>query len=485
MKFLCRNCKAKYQIADEKVAGRTLRMTCQQCGEPIVVRGPARQATGGRPMVTAGTGATAPNAAIAATGANTLLAGDLAHHLVAPPREAGASHEEWHVAINDAPVGPLRRDEVARMVGQGAIDRESLAWREGMDDWLPVRHIAELASLFTPSVVPSHSGTGSISLAPGAPAPASAVGIRATGATAARVEHAPIGGRQVVPVEDYAPTEDSEPPAEVAVATVQPVLTAPVTAPVAPPPPPSSRQLGWAQMFALVSGGAFILAAGALLGVRVLAPSNPAPAPAASAPAAPPPPATAEAARPAKPAATDDEPEHVIELDMQAIDGASSAAARKPVTPSPRPNSPAQASAAGDKKQLTAEQREMLERMGGGLNQGGPSNIRAPSESGHNNGAHGTGQLTAEQLSSVVLNGRKNLQRCYETALRGANSTETVRLDIEIQVSPSGNVTSVRTSGKGLTGMDDCITRTVKMWRFPMSAEVTQTHFPVVFQPGT
>ena len=31
MKFLCSNCKAKYQIADEKVAGRTLRMTCRRC----------------------------------------------------------------------------------------------------------------------------------------------------------------------------------------------------------------------------------------------------------------------------------------------------------------------------------------------------------------------------------------------------------------------------------------------------------------------
>jgi predicted Zn finger-like uncharacterized protein len=46
MKFLCRNCKAKYQIADEKVAGRTLRMACQQCGEQIVVRGPGARAGG-------------------------------------------------------------------------------------------------------------------------------------------------------------------------------------------------------------------------------------------------------------------------------------------------------------------------------------------------------------------------------------------------------------------------------------------------------
>ena len=39
MKFLCDNCKAKYQIPDEKVAGRTLRMTCRKCGNDILIRG--------------------------------------------------------------------------------------------------------------------------------------------------------------------------------------------------------------------------------------------------------------------------------------------------------------------------------------------------------------------------------------------------------------------------------------------------------------
>src|SRR5215470_14775469 len=37
MKFLCDNCKAKYQIGDEKVAGRTVRMKCRRCGHLITV----------------------------------------------------------------------------------------------------------------------------------------------------------------------------------------------------------------------------------------------------------------------------------------------------------------------------------------------------------------------------------------------------------------------------------------------------------------
>ncbi|HET8931881.1 MAG TPA: GYF domain-containing protein [Polyangiales bacterium] len=483
MKFLCRNCKAKYQIADEKVAGRTLRMTCQQCGEPIVVRGPTRQTTGQiRQAVAAPLQAPAPAfapqavsaqavapAAIGAKATGQALAAELGRHVPPPPPEP-APQEEWHVAINDEPVGPLRRDDVARRISQGEIHRESLAWREGMDDWMPIKHIAELTALFAPPAPAPARSTGALV----APQPI-------VTAPAARTDMAPIGGRKVVPVETYdqpyEAQEPSEPPAEVAVATVaSPVVAQPVVA----QDPSAKGQPGWAQMFALVSGGAFILAAGALLGVRVLAP-NQAPPPAAAAPVAvapvqPP----AAAAAPAEPERAEDPSGAVIELDMQAIDGRSGTA-RKPTSTTGTDTS-------ADKKKgasgsLTAEQRAMLERMGGGLDQG-PSNIRAPSEGASTSNGQGSGQLTAAQLSGVVLNGRKNLQRCYETALRGQNSTETVRLDVEIQVSPNGNVTSVHASGKGLPGMDDCITRTVKMWRFPKSGEVTQTRFPVVFQPG-
>jgi predicted Zn finger-like uncharacterized protein len=37
MKFLCPSCKAKYQIADEKVSGRAVRMKCRKCGYIIPI----------------------------------------------------------------------------------------------------------------------------------------------------------------------------------------------------------------------------------------------------------------------------------------------------------------------------------------------------------------------------------------------------------------------------------------------------------------
>ncbi len=41
MKFLCENCKAKYQIGDDKVAGKTVRMKCRRCGFDIHVNASA------------------------------------------------------------------------------------------------------------------------------------------------------------------------------------------------------------------------------------------------------------------------------------------------------------------------------------------------------------------------------------------------------------------------------------------------------------
>jgi len=42
MKFTCGSCSAKYQIADEKIAGRTLKMKCRKCGHDIQVKGVSR-----------------------------------------------------------------------------------------------------------------------------------------------------------------------------------------------------------------------------------------------------------------------------------------------------------------------------------------------------------------------------------------------------------------------------------------------------------
>lgn len=227
MKFLCSNCKAKYQIPDEKIAGRTLKMDCRRCSTPIVIRGdlgvpddaeevgeelhePAgrsapraggaaaspggrRPVPAGRPLGTAaqGVGAGGSNvgphpAASSRTTGRGALGADFRRNVAtaAEPARAVTPLDQWHVAINDVPVGPMKRDEIARKIAAGAVTGESLAWREGFDDWRPLREIPELAALMR-RAAQAESERPPARGAPRAPAPR-APAPRPAGASTAR-----------------------------------------------------------------------------------------------------------------------------------------------------------------------------------------------------------------------------------------------------------------------------------------------------------
>ena len=55
--------------------------------------------------------------------------------------------DEWYVAINGVPVGPIRIAEVRRKAALGGVTEESLAWQEGWTSGEPVRTFPELAAI--------------------------------------------------------------------------------------------------------------------------------------------------------------------------------------------------------------------------------------------------------------------------------------------------------------------------------------------------
>lgn len=237
MKFLCPNCKAKYQIADEKVAGRTLRMDCRRCGNNVTIRAdmaaeevdvapvseplkstpPSARASATAAAPKRSTGAiaaAAPRTGGSNVGPAPLASASRAARPIGPPSGSalGADFrrnvsmapdapkrtplDQWHVAINDVPVGPMRRDEITKKIAAGAITGESLCWREGFDDWRPLRDVTELAALMRrpatempkPAAPRSPGGLGARPLAPAArPVP--------TARTSIRSNVVPIGGR--------------------------------------------------------------------------------------------------------------------------------------------------------------------------------------------------------------------------------------------------------------------------------------------------
>ncbi len=58
-----------------------------------------------------------------------------------------ASETGWYAGIRDLPVGPLTRGEMSSKVEAGEITPDTLVWREGLDDWRPLRDVDELGSL--------------------------------------------------------------------------------------------------------------------------------------------------------------------------------------------------------------------------------------------------------------------------------------------------------------------------------------------------
>jgi len=520
MKFLCGNCKAKYQIADEKVSGRTLRMKCRRCGHDILIDGhnasqssppqpapaPAPRRGGNVSVLPAagrgGSGAHAMPSRGAATAAAvspalprpvvrskppTGLSADFRRHVAAPPEvpQRTAPYDLWHVAIQDVPVGPMTRDELARKIEAGAVSPESLCWREGMDDWRPLGELPELAQLLR------------------RPRDASRP---VRGRQPPHVQHGQGSRPAPLPFEDEDEDDGAEPtrvsefmlPSHGSSAGPMPTQQQPQAHPLSPGSSPrivvpnnaaSSTALEAAPMAPARSSAdrTAMIAVGMLVGILLV--GGPmlyrntwgAPDPQAAAPT--PAPAPVERARPATPEAvdlqidTEGDKEPEVGAQQAQRPGTKSTGARtnaaKP-EPAVKPNG----------KNLSEEQLALLKRMGGGGNDPDLSGMRKDEEQKPTGALQAT--LNPAQLTKVVKDNTVQLQRCYETALRAAGGKQegAIKVTVSVVVGMSGTTKSVSTQGDGLGNMTECIRSSVKRWRFPVSGGDSEFAFPLVFQPG-
>ncbi len=152
MKFLCEQCKAKYQIADDKIAGKTVRMKCRKCGHLIEMRSAVTETSAATYMPSAASAPPAASTVVPPPAAKaparpappraTPLGASLTAHKPAAPKPerlpsalAGAFKttvqreeevsapfdmqelspgDDWYVAVNGVPVGPIRVAEIRR-----------------------------------------------------------------------------------------------------------------------------------------------------------------------------------------------------------------------------------------------------------------------------------------------------------------------------------------------------------------------------------
>lgn len=87
---------------------------------------------------------------------------------VPPPARGGqlptipqtASFGKWYYVLGGKRVGPVEESEIASMLTQGKIDRDTLVWHDGAADWLPL-HQTDLARLLLPAQkIPAVTGYG-------------------------------------------------------------------------------------------------------------------------------------------------------------------------------------------------------------------------------------------------------------------------------------------------------------------------------------
>ncbi|MEO0323732.1 MAG: GYF domain-containing protein [Myxococcota bacterium] len=493
MKFLCEHCKAKYQIPDEKIAGRTLRMKCRKCGNGIVLKGPSAE-TGRRKASSPGATRRRGGASVSkrrpsssrhsALGAEFRRSATLSHNSEAP---AATSGPEWHVAINDVPVGPIRREELARKVGSGAVDEDSLCWREGFDDWRPLAEVKELAALLEqrrartpPRTPPPPRPPSDDAVVPPPPPPAVAALAAAPEPSMADL---PIG----------APLGDSLPPPADSMAGAVALSQAPHAAVVSVPPStaPPPRRGGLPAgaraglLLAALGTVSFAIALGVTLGGKLGSSDGGgtevarADLPTEPVPAAPPP--TAEL----DPGEEDVPPSEVPSGD----EGRETAAADRAVdeertTRRPRTTSTMTGTTMTSDENLSAEQRALLARLGGGSGSSGAAPSALMVASRMSTAAAGSSEpLDSAAISRVVNNNRSQLQRCYERH-GGAGGESRIRVNIDLSIGASGTVTRANARGSNNSLLTRCIEGNVRRWRFARSADGAQTTFPVVFSPG-
>ncbi|MBM4378104.1 MAG: zinc-ribbon domain-containing protein [Deltaproteobacteria bacterium] len=73
----------------------------------------------------------------------------------APAPAPAPAAVDWYVGVDDQQVGPLRVDQLVEKWQAGAIGPDTLCWRAGMDDWLPVSRVAELSAVLSPRPPPA------------------------------------------------------------------------------------------------------------------------------------------------------------------------------------------------------------------------------------------------------------------------------------------------------------------------------------------
>jgi predicted Zn finger-like uncharacterized protein len=160
MKITCQSCQSKYNVADEKVHGKIVKIRCRKCGGTIVVNATAGGANGAR----------------AVEEAQVSLAPAQPSMVAAPTSAAG----EWHVNLGDNDQRQMSLADLVAAYNAGTVTQDTFIWTDGMDDWRPLAEVepvvgalhAAAAQAHAPAYAPAASPQPAFEAPVAAPAPA-------------------------------------------------------------------------------------------------------------------------------------------------------------------------------------------------------------------------------------------------------------------------------------------------------------------------
>ncbi len=646
MKFVCENCKAKYQIGDDKVAGKTLRMKCRRCGHMIQVSAtvtessvsklnptlphpheasaapdrappapvadltgdvggsqddesatvvrpspfflrqtgtspaarasvprivpPARPsrasvppAPGATPGPQPGIGSPRPSAVGASrppAPARPIGVGPLAARAAAlgaasagsapgvagagpasgprplstPPPSAGLSGgfsravaeapavpshapptEDWYVGVGGVPLGPVRLSVIREKAAAGAVDGDSLVWREGFEEWQPLKTFPALLSLVDEarSVRQSRSLTPVPPVGTPAPKPANghahrestpapdvspfataangvAAGLGSSPATNGAIPGAiptpatsvpfslvtPAGARPDVASDPFAapkPSDDPADPLALGALTREPIIATrggfgddALRSSVAPPvsaPPERKRgvhPMAWAFVamcaaFGGVAAWAVFLRKPETIVIQASGAPVTTTAAAPLGPAPPAPPTDLPSATPASSVATGPSNQGTGSVGNAGTSSKTPKTEASSAPPSNFDNS--------------------------GFSAGGPS---SGPDANATKGS-GSGQLSEGEIQGVVNRSKPGItRRCWGPAYdaRDSNAGKSAKVNVSITIGPSGSVQSASASGGDqFPGLASCVANSVKAWQFPASDGQSKVAIPFSF----
>jgi len=411
---------------------------------------------------------------------------------------AGAG-EEWYVGINGVPLGPVRLSTLRQKAQQGVIDEDSVVWREGFEEWLPLRTFPELVVLvresrdagsrasFLPSPPQAHSLSqpaqshpvpAAVPMAPlAAPAgrPGAAAEIEQEPATIIASSLEGLAAIGQVTSDPFAP----------GLAAPGPVTPAPGIVGV---PIHDATEMDEGARRSLVDDiavgvrkqvrlhpAAYVLIAIAFgfgaTGAIVFFTNDRSPAP-------PPTIQVVTVAAPTVVPTGDTAPAVSVAMNTEPDKG----------TPGARPGG-GLPSGNGTKTNDKVDTPEPDDKGSTPRKVGlgdGPS-TDGPSVGGPSGGPGGNlpQQLDQSDIERVVAAHRVSVKRgCWEPALqsRDPKAPKSAKVTVSISIGPSGNVSSASASGgSGFPGLSSCVSSKVRSWKFPPSGGTSQANIPFAF----